>query len=284
MEKKALGKGLGALLPGREEEEKHEEHHNVISIDVHHVLAGRHQPRKDFGEEELQQLAASLKQTGVLQPIVVRRKGYCFYELIDGERRWRAAKVAGFKNIPATVRNCSDDQAMVLALVENLQRHDLNPMETARAYQRLATEFGMTQEDISQQLGKDRSTVANLARLVHLPNEIQQLIQTGAISTGHAKVLLALNGPDTQVRLARRIAEGQLSVRETEKVVQRELNNRKVVRKKLSANPYPDLVERIQKRVGTKVTIEESGRKGGRVVIHYFSPPDLERVLDVLLT
>lgn len=283
MEKKALGRGLGALLPVGDES-KVEEHQNVISIDVHHVIPGRHQPRKDFAEDELQKLADSLKQTGVLQPIVVRRKGDGFYELIAGERRWRAAKVAGFSNIPATVRNCSDDQAMVLALVENLQRHDLNPMETAHAYQRLATEFGMTQEDISQQLGKDRSTVANLARLVNLPNEIKELVQSGAITTGHAKVLLALNGPDMQVRLARRIVEGQLSVRETEQIVQRELITRKPGSKKPSAKPYPDLVERIQKRLGTKVTIEENGRKGGRLVIHYFSPPELERVLDVLLT
>ncbi len=283
MEKKALGRGLGALLPVGDEL-KTEENQSIISIDVHHVIPGRHQPRKDFAEDELRKLADSLQQTGVLQPIVVRRKGDGFYELVAGERRWRAAKVAGFATIPAMVRNCSDDQAMVLALVENLQRQDLSPMETARAYQRLATEFGMTQEDISQQLGKDRSTVANLARLVNLPSEIQQLVQSGAISTGHAKVLLALNGPDMQVRLARRIAEAQLSVRETERLVQRELNTRNAARKKPSAKPYPDLVERIQKRLGTKVTIEENGRKGGRLVIHYFSPPELDRVLDVLLT
>lgn len=284
MEKKALGRGLEALLPVAEDE-KDKQNQHVIDIYVDHVLPNRNQPRQDFPEEQLAKLADSIKQSGLLQPIVVRRKGDGLYELIAGERRWRAARLAGLRSIPAAVRNCSDSEAIVYALIENLQRHDLNPMETARAYHRMAREFGLTQDEIADQVGKDRSSVANFARLVHLPNEIQQLVESGAISTGHAKVIMGVQRPEDQLRLARRVAQEQLSVRQTERLAEAEFRPRPrhgANPARAASNPYTDLEARLQRRLGTKVTIQKR-RQGGRVVIHYFSQPELERIIETLL-
>ena len=254
-----------------------------MDIELEHILANRYQPRRGFPEEELKKLTDSVRQTGLLQPVVVRRKGDGFYELIAGERRWRAAKMAGLASIPAIVRNCTDQEAMVFALVENLQRHDLNPMETARAYYRMLNEFGMTQDSIARQLGQDRSSVANLARLVNLPSEIQMLVESGVISSGHAKVILGLRGSDQQVRLGRRIVNEQLSVRQAEKVLGTEVESKRAPAPGASQKPYPGLEERIQKFLGTKVVIRQKKRFKGRIVIHYFSQPELERIAEVLV-
>lgn len=284
MEKKALGRGLEALLPVAEDTKSKQNQH-VMDIDVDQVLPNRNQPRQGFSEDELQGLADSIKQSGLLQPIVVRRKGDGLYELIAGERRWRAARLAGLRIIPAAIRNCSDSEAIVYALIENLQRHDLNPMETARAYHRMASEFGLTQDEIAEQVGKDRSSVANFARLVHLPNEIQQLVESGAISTGHAKVIMGITRPEDQVRLALRVAQEQLSVRQTERLTQAEYGSKTRARAntaRAGSNPYTDVEARLQRRMGTKVTIQKR-RHGGRVVIHYFSQPELERIIETLL-
>ncbi len=281
MEKKALGRGLEALIP-TEEYIKSFKNQSVIDIDVNQIMSNHYQPRSDFPEQDLVKLADSVKQTGLLQPIIVRRKGDGSYELVAGERRWRAAKLAGLSVIPASVRNCNDEQAVVLALIENLQRQDLNPVDTARAYNRVMNEFGMTQDDLAQQLGKDRSSVANMARLVHLPAEIQKLLESGAITTGHAKVILGLASLEEQVSLGRRIVEGQLSVRQTEKLVEDEARSSKAGVRRAPTRSYPELEVRIQKRLGTKVTIQKS-RRGGRIVIHYFSQPELERLLETLL-
>ncbi len=284
MEKKALGRGLEALLPVTEDY-KYKQNQQVMEVHVDHVLPNRYQPRQDFSEEELQKLADSIKQSGLLQPIVVRRKGDGLYELIAGERRWRAARLAGLRSITAAIRNCSDSEAVIYALIENLQRHDLNPMETARAYHRMGSEFGLTQDEIADQVGKDRSSVANFARLVHLPNEIQQLVESGAISTGHAKVIMGLSRPEDQLRLARRVAGEQLSVRQTERLAEAEFRPKprnRASSARAASNPYTDLEARLQRRMGTKVTIQKR-RHGGRVVIHYFSQPELERIIETLL-
>ncbi len=284
MEKKALGRGLEALLPVTEDY-KYKQNQQVMEVHVDHVLPNRYQPRQDFSEEELQKLADSIKQSGLLQPIVVRRKGDGLYELIAGERRWRAARLAGLRSITAAIRNCSDSEAVIYALIENLQRHDLNPMETARAYHRMGSEFGLTQDEIADQVGKDRSSVANFARLVHLPNEIQQLVESGAISTGHAKVIMGLSRPEDQLRLARRVAGEQLSVRQTERLAEAEFRPKprnRASSARAASNPYTDLEARLQRRMGTKVTIQKR-RQGGRVVIHYFSQPELERIIEALL-
>jgi ParB family chromosome partitioning protein len=278
MEKKALGKGLEALLP--ESGPKTDLPDRAIQeLHIHHIVPNRYQPRSEFAESELLQLAESVKQNGVLQPILVRRKGDGLYELIAGERRLRAAKLAGLLTIPAIVRNSSDEQAMELALVENLQRQDLNPMEAARAYHRLLNEFGFTQETVAQRIGKDRSSIANIARLVNLPNEIQRLIESGVLSTGHAKVILGLTHADAQLKLARQIIEHQLTVRQAEKTA---ANGSKTARTARRQKPYPDLEDKLQKHFGTRVSIARS-RRGGKIVLHYFAPEELDRLLELLL-
>jgi ParB family chromosome partitioning protein len=233
-------------------------------------------------EAELDELAKSLKENGVLQPILVRRKGDGIFELIAGERRLRAAKLAGLDKIPALVRNCSDQESMVLALVENLQRDDLNPMETARAYHRMVNEFGLTQDAIAQKVGRDRSSIANMLRLMTLPAEIQEFVAANQLSTGHAKVILGLVAPEAQLDLARRIIQGRLSVREAERLLQHQSEGRRQTKRTTRPPARSDLEERLQKRLGTRVHIEK-GRRGGKIIIQYFSPEELEGIVEKIL-
>jgi ParB family chromosome partitioning protein len=282
MEKKALGKGLGALLPDSLPKILPIERETTQDIPLDRIVPNRYQPRQSFEPGELAQLAESVKRNGVLQPILVRRKADGLFELIAGERRYRAAKLAGLKSIPAVVRNSSDEQSMELALIENLQREDLNPIEEARAYYRLVTEFGLTQESLAQRFGKERSSVANSLRLLNLPNEIKELVESLALSMGHAKVLLGLNRPEIQIKLAKQIIEGQLSVRQAEQLIASEMRTGKTRMAARRAAAYPDLEEKFRKRLGTKVTISK-GRKGGRIEIHYYEPADLDRLTDMIL-
>lgn len=282
MEKKALGKGLGALLPDSIPKVIPIERETTQDIPLDRIVPNRYQPRRTFDPGEMAQLAESVRKNGVLQPVLVRRKADGFFELIAGERRYRAAKSAGLRSIPAVVRNSSDEQSMELALVENLQREDLNPIEEARAYHRLVTEFGLTQDSLAQRFGKDRSSIANSIRLLNLPNEIQALVESFKISTGHAKVLLGLNRPDLQLKLVKRILEGQLSVRQTELLIASEQRTGRARAAARRTALYPDLEEKMRKRLGTKVTITK-GRKGGRIEIHYFEPADLDRLTEMIL-
>ena len=281
MEKKALGRGLDALLPSVKAAPMPESA-EVQRLRVDAIVPNRYQPRQMFAPHELAGLTESLKQNGLLQPILVRRKGDGIYELISGERRWRATKDAGLETIQAVIRNCGDEESIVLALVENLQRADLNPMEMARAYHRMMNEFGLTQDIIAQQVGCERSSIANVARLINLPLEIQQLIETNQLSMGHAKVILGLPGQSEQLRIAQLVVSGILSVRETEKLVESSPVAKKRATKDLRRTPWSDVEERLQKRFGTKVTIQK-GRRGGKIVIHYFSSPELDGILETLL-
>ncbi len=282
MEKKALGKGLGALLPSSKVSQPTEPA-DVQRIRIENIVPNRYQPRHTFPQEELAELAASIKESGVLQPIMVRRKGDGIYELIAGERRWRASKEAGLETIPVVIRNCSDQEALLLALVENIQREDLNPMETARAYSRMTNEFGLTQDAIAVKVGRDRSSVANFVRLIHLHPEVQDLVEGGTLTTGHAKALLGLQSPEEQLRIGKMVAAGTLSVRETEKLVDLSLVGKKRQPKSPRSSPWIDLETRLQKRLGTKVTIHPH-KQGGKVVIHYFSPDELDGVVEALLS
>ena len=281
MEKKALGRGLDALLPSVKAAPMPESA-EVQQLHVDAIVPNRYQPRQTFAPHELAELTESLKQNGLLQPILVRRKGDGIYELISGERRWRATKDAGLETIQAVIRNCGDEESIVLALVENLQRADLNPMEMARAYHRMMNEFGLTQDIIAQQVGFERSSIANVVRLINLPLEIQQLIETNQLSMGHAKVILGLPGQSEQLRIAQLVVSGTLSVRETEKLVESSPVAKKRVTKDLRRTPWSDVEDRLQKRFGTKVTIQK-GRRGGKILIHYFSPPELDGILEILL-
>lgn len=281
MEKKALGRGLEALLPTTKPAPM-PELPEVQHLRLEAIVPNRYQPRQTFSSQELAELAASLKQTGLLQPVLVRRKGDGMYELISGERRWRAAREAGLETIQAVIRNCSDEESILLALVENLQREDLNPMETARAYQRMMNEFGLTQDIIAQRVGCERSSIANIVRLLNLPVEVQQLIETDQLSTGHAKVILGISNPNEQVKVAQLVIAKNLSVRETEQVLQSSVIVKKRRLREIKRSPFSDVEERLQKRFGTKVTII-NGRREGKVVLHYFSPAELDGLLEALL-
>jgi ParB family chromosome partitioning protein len=281
MEKKALGRGLDALLPAAKPAAM-PEMPEVQRLRVDAIVPNRYQPRQTFAPQELAELTASLKQSGLLQPILVRRKGDGIYELISGERRWRAAKEAGLETIQAVIRNCGDEESVVLALVENLQRADLNPMEMARAYHRMMNEFGLTQDIIAQRVSCERSSIANVVRLINLHSEVQQLIETNQLSMGHAKVILGLPGQNEQLRVAQLVVSRALSVRETEKLIESSQVAKQRKAKELRRTPWSDVEERLQKRLGTKVIIQK-GRRGGKIVIHYFSPPELDGILETLL-
>ncbi|MDP3092787.1 MAG: ParB/RepB/Spo0J family partition protein [Nitrospira sp.] len=281
MEKKALGRGLDALLPGGQPTVPSNAA-DIQQIRIDAIVPNRYQPRQIFHPAELAELAASIKESGLLQPILVRRKGDGIFELISGERRWRATKEAGLDTIQAVVRNCSDQEAILFALVENLQREDLNPMETARAYSRMMNEFGLTHDGIAQKVGCDRSSVANSVRLLNLHHDVQALVEAGTLSAGHAKVLLGLDTPETQCKIAKTVAARTLSVRETERLVTTSSPTRKRTKPSMPTSHWTDIESRLQKRFGTRVTIE-AGRKSGKVIIHYYSAPELEGIIDNLL-
>ena len=281
MEKKALGKGLDALLPPVRLS-RGEDTADVQRIPIDQIVPNRYQPRQTFLQQELTELTASIKESGVIQPIMVRRKGDGVYELIAGERRWRASKEAGLTVIPAVLKNCTDQESLLLALVENLQREDLNPMETARAYSRMMKEFGLTQEAVAAKVGRDRSSVANFIRLTHLPLDLQALVEGGTLSTGHAKALLSLSTPEAQLRIAKLVTAGNLSVRQTEKLIEQSIIAKQPVARPPRTTQGRDLEDRLQKRLGTKVTLHPRGQ-GGKLVIHYFSSDELDGVVETLL-
>ena len=281
MEKKALGRGLDALLPeapsrtssGLEE---------IHQIPVDRIMPNPYQPRQQFREEDNLQLSESIKKNGVIQPIIVRSKGDGAFELIAGERRLRGARQAGLHVVPALIRHSTDEQSIQIALVENLQRKDLNPMEEARGYHRMMKEFGYSQDMLAQRIGKDRSTVANIVRLIHLPADVQSLVEVGSLSLGHAKVILGLPQAELQLQLAQAIVRDQMSVREAEKwatTTGRTGKRRKAIK---VPSPYADVEDRLRKRLGTRVTITKN-RRGGSIVIQYFSASELDHLIEVLL-
>src|SRR5262245_6117706 len=278
MEKKALGRGLDALLPSAKPTAM-PELPEVQHLRTDAIVPNRFQPRQTFSPQELAELTASLKQTGLLQPVLVRRKGDGMFELISGERRWRAAKDAGLETIQAVIRNCGDEESIVLALVENLQREDLNPIEMAKAFNRMVVEFGLTQDVIAQRVGCERSSIANIVRLLNLRAEVQQLIETEQLSLGHAKVILGLSSQAEQLRVAQLVVARNLSVRETERMLESALLERKRKTRDIKRTALSDVEERLQKQLGTKVSILNS-RRGGRIVIHYFSPAELDGILE----
>jgi len=282
MEKKALGKGLDALLPSLAPN-KPVEAGDIQYVRINDIVPNRYQPRHTFAPEEISELAASIKETGMLQPIMVRRKGDGIYELISGERRWRASKEAGLETIRAVIRNCSDQEALLIAVVENLQREDLNPMEVAKAYVRMMNEFGLSHEAIAQKVGCDRSSVANFIRLTNLHPTVQSLVENDMLSAGHAKVILGVESQDNQVRLAEIVVARNLSVRDTEKLMQSMPTGKKRVKRQADHSAWADLEGTLQKRLGTKVTIQPRG-KGGKMVIHYFSLEELDGLVDAILS
>jgi ParB family chromosome partitioning protein len=278
MQKQALGKGLGALIPDLSAlDEKERKSLGIMEIELDKLVPNEYQPRKVFNDEKLKELAASIKVQGVIQPIIVHRIGTNF-GLIAGERRWRAARLAGLKTIPALVREASKRELIEQALIENIQREDLNPLESAEAFKQLQDEYKLTQEDLARRVGKERSTITNFLRLLGLPKEIKQQLAAGALNMGHAKALLSLERLRDQMLAANQIVKKALSVREAEALAAR--LKRPVKEKKAQVgSEYGSVEERLRKSLGTKVSITAKA-KGGKIVIEYFSNEELERILE----
>jgi ParB family chromosome partitioning protein len=278
MQKAALGKGLGALIPDLSVlDEKERKSLGIMDVELDKIVPNEYQPRKVFNDEKLKELAASIKEQGVIQPIIVHRIGTNF-GLIAGERRWRAARLAGLKSIPALVREATKRELIEQALIENIQREDLNPLEAAEAFKRLQDEFKLTQEDLARRVGKERSTITNFLRILGLPKEIKQHLATGALNMGHAKALLSLERLRDQMLAANQIVKKALSVREAEALAGRLKKPLKEM-KKLTSTEYKAVEERLRKSLGTKVSIAPKA-KGGKIVIEYYSGEELERILE----
>ena len=280
--KRALGRGLSALIPQASVPVQGElpPSTGIVRIAVEQIVRDPGQPRKTFDETKLRELAESIRTQGVIQPVLVRRDGP-EYRLIAGERRWRAAQLAGLHEVPAVVRDVSPAEAFELALVENLQRTDLNPLEEAEGYRRLIQEFGLTQDQVGERVGRDRTSVANALRLLQLPQPVKDLLATGALGMGHARALLGMAGAEL-VRTAERIAREQLSVREAERIVRTaRASSSAPSRTPAGSTAARAVVEDLQRRLGTKVRLEDRGGKG-TLEIDFFSYEDLERILALL--
>jgi ParB family chromosome partitioning protein len=273
-----LGKGLGALIPEKGVPEG-EGKKALQQCGIEEVQPNPFQPRKAFSDEQLQELVDSIREKGILQPLLVRRKSDG-YELIAGERRWRAAQRAGLREIPILVRDVSDSEMLELSLIENIQRENLNPIEEAEAYKRLMEQFHLTQEEISKKVGKDRTTIANMVRLLRLPPEIKLSLAEGKITMGHARAFLSLDGVDKQKLLWKRLLSGGLSVRQTESLVRR-LRTRGSPTPRRSNPEWSALIEELQRALGTKVRIVGK-RKRGKIEIDFFSPDELDRIIELL--
>lgn len=292
--RRALGKGLDILLPkapapvaAAPSEESQSGKPREIAIDQ--IDRNPYQTRSHFGEKELEELASSIAATGVIQPILVRSLPTGRFQLIAGERRWLASQKAGKTTIPAILRQVSDEQAMEITIVENLQRADLNPMEQARAYERLAKDFKMTQEQMAKRTGKERASVANFLRLLRLPEAVQQKVETGELSFGHARTLLALETPEAILKAAQKVLALSMSVRQTESYVQGILNPEKAAKDKAGKDEAPKLdpnvkeaQERMQSSLGLKVRIEDKDGKG-KVIIEYGRLEDFDSLMERIL-
>ena len=309
--KRGLGKGLGAFF-GEEvvqevakdqmsekkeqtdeneigeassEEKAVEKEGGEIFVKLSLIEPNQDQPRKDFREEQLQELADSIRQYGILQPLLVQKKGD-LYEIIAGERRWRAAKLAGVREVPVVIREYGKQQAMEIALIENVQREDLNPIEEAQAYQQLMQEFELTQEEIAERVSRSRTAITNCMRLLKLDKRVQDMLIQGQLSSGHARALLALENQDAQYQIGLKIIDQRLSVREVEKLVKllgkpKNQEKPKEEEKDLSFI-FKDLEERMKQVMGTKVIINKKDRNKGRIEIEYYSEAELERIVELI--
>ena len=280
-QRKALGKGLGVLIPDTSILSKAESS-SIAELDIARITPSRYQPRKVFDDTALSELSESIKVNGVIQPITVRKSSDGGYELIAGERRWRAAQMAGFIRIPAVIKDASDREAMEIALIENLQREDLNPIETAVAYQRLIKEFNITQEEVAHRVGKERSTVTNFLRLLNLPKDVRDEISKGTVSMGHAKTLLGLPSVDDQSKAKDIIINKGLSVRETEALIAKWRTHQPAKKKHKKRDEILAVEEQLRKGLGTKIHITEA-KRGGKIQIDYYSKDDLQRIIDIIL-
>lgn len=296
MAARGLGKGLDSLIPNAVGEAKVKKEAKEINtaeekggqetiVKISMVEPNRKQPRKNFDEDTLQELSDSIKQFGLIQPILVQdRKDH--YEIIAGERRWRAAKMAGLKEIPVIIRDYSEREIMEISLIENIQREDLNPIEEAQAYKRLLEEFHLKQDEVAERVSKSRAAVTNSMRLLKLSDEVQQMLIDDMISTGHARTLLAIEDPEEQYTVAQKIFDEKLSVRDVEKLVKNLHKPEKTIKKaadnKTMEAIYLDIEEKLKTRLSTKVTVTSKGNGAGKIEIEFYNHEDLDRLIDLM--
>ena len=285
MAARGLGKGLDALIPAGDKKITKEENTKGAEtvVKITKVEPNRSQPRKNFDEDALQELADSIKQFGLLQPILVQDKGE-YYEIIAGERRWRAAKLAGLKEVPVIIRNYSSQEIVEISLIENIQREDLNPIEEAQAYKRLLTEFNLKQDEVAERVSKSRTAVTNSMRLLKLCDGVQQMIIDDMLSTGHARALIPIEDPELQLQLAQRIFDEKLSVRDIEKLVKdlKKIKKNKKEEKDVHDFLYTELEESMKQILGSKVSIKNKKNNKGKIEIEYYSRDELERIVDMI--
>lgn len=286
MNRKALGKGINALIPNFETEvPASAPTAGMVELLIDELSPGDTQPRKDFNDEKLKELEDSIRENGVIQPIVVQKRGEG-YEIICGERRWRASRKAGLKKIPAVIREVSNTQSLKLALIENIHRQDLNPIEEAQAYKRLSHEFGLTQEVIAKQVGKNRATVANYLRLLKLSKGFQDDLITGQLTMGHARAMLALETEAEMEEVRREVLKKNMNVRQIESYIQakkRTAGEKPKIKTDRKDIFIKDLEKEFERHLGTKVEITPS-KKGGKLVVLYYSIDDLNRIHDMIVS
>ncbi len=305
VKRNGLGKGLDSLIPDKtsksakvsekktvnikmtetEVANMKEEKSGEIYLKINEVEPNRDQPRKEFDEDALLELADSIKQFGVLQPLLVQKKnGY--YEIIAGERRWRAAKLAGIKEVPVLIKNYTDQEIVEISLIENIQRENLNPIEEAMAFKRLLEEFNLKQDEVAERVSKSRTAVTNSMRLLKLSSRVQQMVIDDMISTGHARALLAIDNEEQQYIIASKIFDEKLSVRETEKLVKalKTPKKDKKIENQERTFVYDDIVEKMKNIMGTKVNIHAKANGKGKIEIEYYSEDELERIYDMIMS
>ncbi len=279
---KGLGRGLNALIPeDGQETEKAVKKSAETMVRISQIEPNREQPRKTFDEDALIELSESIKQYGVLQPLLVQKKDY-YYEIIAGERRWRAAKLAGIKEIPVIIKDYSSQELIEIALIENIQREDLNPIEEALAYQRLIKDYSLKQDEVAEKVSKSRAAITNSLRLLKLDTRVQEMVMEGKLSNGHARAIIGIEDPDKQYMVAQKIFDEQLSVRETEKLMKQLDKPEKPAQQKQENDfVYRDLEDKIKKIIGTKVVIKNK-KDRGKIEIEYYSQAELERIYELL--
>lgn len=291
--KTGLGRGLNTLIPSAPAKDtesekilkKEEQTKSEIIVPILKIEPNPDQPRRQFDEDSLQELADSIKQYGILQPLIVK-KHEKFYEIIAGERRWRAAKLAGLKEVPVLIRDYAENEIVEIALIENIQREDLNPIEEALAYKRLMEEFSLKQDQVAAKVSKSRASITNSLRLLKLDQRVQNLLSEEMITTGHARALLAINDPDQQYEIAMKVFDEKLSVREIEKLVKQMSKKKKETPKeenKVQEYLFANIEESLKQALGSKVNIKNRNDKG-KIEIEYYSKEELDRLVDMLRT
>lgn len=280
----ALGEGLSALIPEDLVESEQQDEKGKMLIPLNEIRNDNNQPRKAFDNDKIAELTESIKTHGIIQPLILRKSDDGLYVIVAGERRWRAAKMAGLKDVPAIVMELSEKDVLEISLIENIQRQDLNPIEEASAYKKLLSDFNLTQEDLSKRIGKSRTAITNTMRLMNLDIRVQQYIIEGIITEGHGRALLGIKDKEIQYELSQKVIDENLSVRELERLVKRILEGKTSEEKETNneLNPYyKEIKNQLQSYFGTKVNISNKNNKG-KIEIEYYSEDDLQRILDII--